>query len=549
MYYVVIKDIQYQYKICRGGETIMSGYYMLVLHTHLPWVKKAGKWPFGEEWLYEAIFDSYLPLLITFSKLYKEGVKFKVAINITPVVAEMLEDTYLQNEALAYIEDLIDRALSDLKTRDMPYRELAEFWFKHFSLLKDEYLRIDKDVVGAFKALASKGVVELFTSAATHGFLPLLGTDGSINLQVGVGVDSFRKRMGFSPNGFWMPECAYRPKETIVVGDRVIERPGIEYFLEKHGIKYTIIDHRALQIEAVKIENGYMPSIPEGEFMSMQPYYLANSSVVAFPRHGRLSEQVWSAGIGYPGDGDYLEFHKRDSETGLKYWRITDKNLDLGYKDIYHPEWASGKIKLHARDFVSKVADVLWEYERKYGAGGYVLTAFDTELFGHWWFEGPNFLYHMIKIMVDNQIEVITPSDFLSVTDINARIFLPRNSWGYMGTFWVWNNEKVSWMWQPLYESEILVKKALMEGKKDKRIIRQMFRELLILEASDWQFLITTGGAVHYAKDMFNLHKSRVDTLAHVLLGEEKIDEDTLKMWEDEDSLFEEIDEKLFLEV
>ncbi|NOZ92979.1 MAG: glycoside hydrolase family 57 protein [Dictyoglomi bacterium] len=527
----------------------MGGYYMLVLHTHLPWVKKAGKWPFGEEWLYEAIFDSYIPLLMTFKKLSEEDVPYKVAVNITPVVAEMLEDTYLQNEAFDYIEDLIDRAESDVKTRDMPYRELARFWLDHFTRLRDFYLDIDKDVVGAFRELEEKGHIELFTSAATHGFLPLLGTDGSINLQVGVGVQSFQDRVGRRPKGFWMPECAYRPKEYAIQGDKVVERPGIEYFLEKHNVAFTIIDHRALRIDRIAIENGYMPSVPEGEYLSMQPYYLADSSVVAFPRHGRLSEQVWSAGIGYPGDGDYLEFHKRDSETGLRYWRITDKNLDLGYKDVYHPEWADGKLRLHAKDFVSKVEDVLWEYEKKYGAGGYVLTAFDTELFGHWWFEGPKFLYHMIKSMVSSGIDVVSPSDYLERSEVGARVYLPRNSWGYMGTFWVWNNDKVAWMWKPLYESEILVKKALMEGKKDKRIIRQMLRELLILQASDWQFLITTGGAVHYAKDRFMLHKERTDTLANVLLGKAEIDEDTLAMWEDEDSLFEEIDENLYLEV
>ncbi len=528
----------------------MKGYYMLVLHTHLPWVKKAGKWPFGEEWLYEAIFDSYLPLLMVFSRLAEEGVPFKVAVNITPVVAEMLEDEYLQNEALDYIEDLIDRAKTDYETREAPYKNLAKFWLEHFTKLRDYYVSIGKDVVGAFKVLDEKGVVELFTSAATHGFLPLLGTDGSVNLQVGVGVESFKDRIGREPAGFWMPECAYRPTEYMIQGDKVVSRPGIEYFLQKHGVKYTIIDHRALRVDRITIENGYNPVATDGDYLSMQPYYLGDSSVVAFPRHGSLSEQVWSAGIGYPGDGDYLEFHKRDSESGLRYWRITDKTLDLGYKDVYHPEWAEGKVILHARDFVSRVEKTLWDFEKKHGVGGYVLTAFDTELFGHWWFEGPQFLYHMIKAMASAGIRVITPSDYLQdCCEVSARVFLPRNSWGYMGTFWVWNNEKVAWMWKPLYEAELLVKKALREGKDDARIRKQLLRELLILQASDWQFLITTGGAVHYAKERFLQHKERVETLAKVLLGEETIDEETLRQWEDEDSLFEHIEEKLFLEV
>jgi len=522
---------------------------MLVLHTHLPWVKKAGKWPFGEEWLYEAIFDSYIPLLISFNALVKEGIKFRVAVNITPVVAEMLQDKYLQNEALSYIEDLIDRAEGDLEGRNKPISELARFWLNYFVQLRDFYVDINKDVVGAFKKLHDAGYIELFTSAATHGFLPLLGLDNSINLQVGQGVESFKDRIGDRPKGFWMPECAYRPKEYIVSNDKIVVRPGIEEFLEKHRIAYTIIDHRALTVDRIAIQQGYKLNMKNGELLSMHPYYLARSSVVAFPRHGRLSEQIWSAGTGYPGDGDYLEFHKKDSGSGLRYWRITDKTLDLGLKDIYHPQWAQNKVQVHALDFVHKVKAALWEYEKMYGVGGYVLTAFDTELFGHWWFEGPQFLYHMIKAMVDNDIMVITPSDYMEINDVVARVFLPRNSWGYMGNFWVWNNDRVAWMWKDIYESELLVKRALLHGKNDERIIKQMLRELLILQASDWQFLITTGGAVHYAKDRFILHKQRVDKLARVLLGEDVIDEETLSTWEDEDSLFAYIKKELFLEV
>ncbi len=527
-----------------------SGAFTFMLHSHLPYARLAGRWPHGEEWIHEALLETYLPLLDVLCNLRDENVQYRLTIGFTPVLAEQLADSLVLDHFDQYLNDRIESAQHDIayfsapETKHDDLRFLAD-WTKN-NYLHVQWLfreRFARDVIGAFKRLQDEGWIEITASAATHAYLPLLRRDSSVHAQIEMGIRTYQRLFGRRPTAFWLPECAYRPA---YIDDTGRKRPGLEHFLAVHGIKvfftetHTITGGTPVGVATGDIVGPYgdikrryvIPAgheTPKRETTTFAPYYVAdtthypyreNSGVAALGRNVRVGQQVWSAETGYPGDFDYREFYRKSGTSGIPYWRITNNKTPLEQKELYQPEWASCKVDQHAEHFAHLVGDQLRAFKKQHGDEyGIVSANYDTELFGHWWFEGVQWLGKVIRHLAQHpDIDMTTASAYITAHAPTEILNLPESSWGTGGTHFVWDNTENHWMWQPIYESETrmetLADAYLEPSADDEIVLAQAARELMLMQSSDWQFLVTTGQAREYAIQRFSQHHARFDKLA-----------------------------------
>jgi 1,4-alpha-glucan branching enzyme len=519
------------------------GAFTFVLHSHLPYCRRAGRWPHGEEWLHEGASETYLPLLNALYDLKEEGVEFRLTIGLTPVLTEQLADPLVLEHLEMYLDEKIAAAKGDVerwKKEGLPHLEyLAGFyqnWYQHtLNTLRD---RFDRNIVGAFRQLQDDGYIEIVTSAATHGYLPLLERDSSIYGQLAVGMASYRRHFGRASRDVWLPECAYRPAFYTRADGEQYYKPGLEEFLADVELGCFFAETHTIEggepvgkaREGVIGPYGDVPKryvvpiagyVEPTERTTYQPYWIGGAEVAAIGRNNRTGMQVWSADWGYPGDFDYREFHKKDGISGLQYWRVTGARLDLAYKDHYHPDWAQYKVGEHARHFTWLVEDLLREYHGRSGQYGIIASNYDTELFGHWWFEGVEWIKAVLRNLSRSEIvELTTASDFLEAHPPEDVLALPESSWGTGGGHFTWDNVDTRWMWPIIHEAERHME-ALVDRHPDAYgdlalVLNQAARELLLLQASDWPFLVTTGQAKEYAIERFNGHVERFHRLAEI---------------------------------
>ncbi|MCM8819620.1 MAG: DUF1957 domain-containing protein, partial [Candidatus Omnitrophica bacterium] len=386
-----------------------KGYLCLVLHTHLPFVRHPEEEYFLEEnWLYEAITETYIPLIHVFERLISDGVYFRLTMSLTPPLIYMLTDKLLQTRYLRHIDKLIQLAQREIERTayDSRFHGLALMYYRRFMEAKETFLRYKCNLVSAFKKFQEKGYIEIIASCATHGFLPNLSVnEQDVIAQINIGVDCYKKVFGRQPLGFWLPECGYYP--------------GVEEILKKAGIKYFFVD-----------SHGIINADPTPRYSVYAPVYCP-CGVAAFGRDWESSKQVWSAKEGYPGDFDYREYYRDigydlDYEyikpyihpsgirinTGIKYYRITGKT---DYKEPYVPEWAKEKAAIHAGNFMFNRERQVEYLASKMEKKPIIVAPYDAELFGHWWFEGPLWLDFLFrKIAFDSKIiTTITPSQYL----------------------------------------------------------------------------------------------------------------------------------------
>ncbi|AEH24426.1 1,4-alpha-glucan branching protein [Pyrococcus yayanosii] len=501
----------------------MKGYFTFVLHTHIPYVRKHGKWPFGEEWLYEAIAESYLPLLMELERLKEKGIKFRLVIGITPILMEQLADGDIKAGFEEYMERKLKKMREDLeKFNDFKLKRAIRFMIGYFEDVYDYWKKIEGDVIGKLRKLQDEGYVEVIASTATHGYLPLLERDEAIEAQIVNGIATYEKHFGKRPKGIWLPECAYRPAgfwRSPSTGE-VVWRKGLEEFLKKHGIEFFFVESHLIDEGPATQQYGViLPA--KSRKSTLRPYFLKNG-IAVFARNRETSMQVWSGDIGYPGDFWYREFHKKAEGSGGQYWRVTGKHIDLAHKEPYEPEKALEKVEEHARHFVSLVKSLLEEFERETGEKGIVVAPYDTELFGHWWFEGVKWLGRVLELMADEGIATTTISEFLNdYRGLRYEIELPEGSWGMFGNHYTWWNPKVEWTWSHIHLAErrmvYLASKYLGEDRFGDRVLEQLGRELLLMESSDWQFLITTGQAKEYGERRVLEHAHYFHRIANAL--------------------------------
>ncbi|MDO8673577.1 MAG: DUF1957 domain-containing protein [Dehalococcoidia bacterium] len=554
-----------------------KGYFSFVLHSHLPYVRKAGRWPHGEEMVHEAIAETYVPLLNALTELKQEGMKPKVTLGLTPVLVEQLGDQDVLNHFELYAQEKTETALSDIsrfeKEEDIPLARLAKFYVDYYQgILESFRQRYGRDLIGAFRQLQDEGNIEILTSAATHAYLPLMERDSTIYAQLKTGVDTYRCHFGRAPRGIWLPECGYRPAYYKGDGESV-HKPGIESFLAELDLGYFFTDTHVIEGGEMvgKVTDdavGPYGGLPErnlvvknderarpGEKTTFRPYYVEASKVAVFGRDERTGLQVWSAANGYPGSFVYREFHRKDAKSGFQYCRITDASGDLSSKQRYDPDLAFKQVEVHAEHFVGLVEERVNDYYSQHDSPGVVVSAYDCELFGHWWFEGVAWLKDVIKQLATSEsIELCTASEYLEAYPPSESMTLPESSWGTGGSHYTWYNEKTAWMWPFIHNAEVrmekLVEKYPNAGGDMLAVLNQMARELVLVESSDWPFLISTGQAGEYATGRFQQHLARFNHLNAIAETGLVRDEDRqfLALTGDLDNPFPQIDYRLFAE-
>ncbi len=512
----------------------------IVLHTHLPYVLHHGNWPHGSDWLCEAVAECYIPLLRMCKRLQAEGMRPGITFDVSPVLCEQLTHPDFPAVFETYCREHTDLALLDKETFQAEGAEaqkhLAQGWAdwyqQQYATFRDEF---EFDIVGQFRKLQDEGAIEVLTCGATHGYLPLLADDASVDLQIQLAVENYKKHFGRQPKGIWLPECAYRPaypwRTYLPVAAYAIAKPrrGIEQFLEDYNLDYFVTDEGALAQSTplgVLSADGKRTPFAETfgaarqqlELRSPLYMYRAGSdyhqqTAAFFTRHRQIALQVWSGETGYPGDPDYLDFHKKYFRSALRYWRVTDNKADMQWKQQYVPEWAEHRALDHARHFT----DIL-ETTVRYNLGRLdqtptICLPFDTELFGHWWFEGPLFLEHVLRNIHSSQVlTATTTTERFLQTQPRTVVALPESSWGRNGHHDVWMNSDVQWTWEREYLLEHRIKMLMQKhssGDWDHnmlRLISNAFRQMLLAQASDWQFLISTFSSREYAQMRFHNH-------------------------------------------
>jgi len=498
------------------------GGFCLVLHGHMPYVLHHGMWPHGEDWLYEAAAETYLPLLSVIEQCSLLNARPRLTVGLTPVLLEQLAHPYFKEGFNSYLRNRSEQAAADRRdferNRQPHAAWLAGRWERFYDGLSAQFARIGLDIPAAFTKWAGTGAVELLTSAATHGYMPLLLEDSSIHAQLRAGLDASRRILGCDPEGIWLPEGAYRPagrwKPAIEWGcpDR---RKGIDELVAAEGLRHFFVD-----------DHMFANTGPDGGPSVHQPVWVDGNggltpSLAAFARDPYICRQVWCGLTGYPADGVYLEFHKRHGpRRGLRYWKVTDRKSDLGSKDYYYPDDVPGTIYGQARHFCGEVKRRLYEYNRQTGRQGVVVACFDAELFGHWWFEGPAFLKDvLLTLNADPEVELCTAGEYLENRPPERTTFLPEGSWGDGGDHRVWANEKLDWLWEIEYRCEALFGKLTYNLPWRRQpalrgLLEKAGRELLLLQASDWPFIITCRQAPDYGIKRFVQHVERFDLFA-----------------------------------
>ncbi|KHG66512.1 1,4-alpha-glucan branching protein [Thermus sp. 2.9] len=515
--------------------------FALVLHGHLPYVRAHGMWPFGEETLYEAMAETYLPLLRALERLWQEGVEARFTLGITPILAEQLADARIRQGFSAYAQDRLERAQGDyLRYQGTDLEKSARHQVTFWELTLDHFHSLSGEILPAFRRAQDRGQVELITSNATHGYSPLLGYDEALWAQIKTGVATHRRHFAQHPTGFWLPEMAYRPRgpwKPPVEGPPEGLRAGVDELLMRAGIRYTFVDAHLVQ--------GGKPLAPYGE-ASLGPvesgeatFYVheLESGLRVLARNQETALQVWSADHGYPGEGLYREFHRKDPLSGLHHWRVTHRQADLAAKAPYDPEAAFAKVREHAAHFVGLVARLARRHPR-----GVILAPYDAELFGHWWYEGVAWLEEVLRLLAREEgVKAVTAKE--AVQGPAVRTALPEGSWGRGGDHRVWLNEATLDYWRQVYRAEGAMREAVRRGVLPSSALQQAMRELLLLEASDWPFLIDTGQAKEYAEERYKAHAERFFRLLRGVSPEE------LKALEEQDNPFPEADFRLYQEL
>ena len=525
-----------------------TGYLALLLHAHLPFVRHPEYPEFLEEdWLYEAITETYVPLLQILQGLARDHVPFQLTMSLTPPLCSMLRDSLLQERYVAYLDRAIALAKQEIeRTRhDSRLHELAKFYFDRFTTCRCLFVDEWKcDLVAVFARLQEQGVLEIITCAATHGFLPLMENfPEAVRAQILLARDSYRECFGRDPQGIWLPECGYVS--------------GIEKMLAEANIRWFVID-----------SHGLMFGQPRPRYAIYAPCFTPGGPA-AFARDRDSARQVWSQEDGYPGDPAYRDFYRdigfdlgpnelgdfspREGVrkfTGIKYHRITGATSE---KDVYNRAWALGAADAHAGHFLESRTKQLQELVQNTNIDPIVVSPYDAELFGHWWFEGPEFLNLFIrKAAYDQQVfKMVTPSQFLAEHPTQQLVVPSASSWGHKGYWEVWLDESNSWIYPHLHMAarrmtELATEFAEKATPLIDRALRQLARELLLAQSSDWAFLMKTGTAKNYATKRTKDHILRFTRLYDQIRGR-SIDEKFLANCEWRDNLFPNLEWRYYI--
>jgi 1,4-alpha-glucan branching enzyme len=493
------------------------GYFALVLHAHLPFVRHPENARHLEErWFFEGLIECYLPLLAAFDRLAEDGVPFAVTMSVTPPLAAMMKDPLLNErfrDHLGRVEKLAAKEAVRLAD-DERLGPVARFYVDELARMRAVYERHGGDVLGGLVGHWDAGRLELLTCSATHCYLPgMLPAREGIRPQLELGVRGFERIVGRRPIGAWLAECAYHP--------------SFDRDLRDAGIRFTLVD-----------THGIDDAAPRPPFGVHAPIVSPNG-VSFFGRDAESSRQVWSRDEGYPGDAYYRDFYRDIGfdlpatelmgeigddgarlMTGLKYYRITGKDID---KEPYQPGIAREKAAVHAANFVFNRAAQIRHLASTMQTPPIVVSPYDAELYGHWWFEGPMFLEALFRALpaTNGEVEAITLKDYLDRHPVTVEATPSASSWGAGGYGEVWVSPEAAWSWRHVHHATRYVAWLVAQHRGatgDRgRALDQAIRELLLLQSSDWSFILKTGTAMGYAEARIRAHTRRLRHLGHLV--------------------------------
>ncbi len=490
----------------------------LVLHAHLPFVRHPEHEDFLEErWLFEAVLECYLPLLEVLDGLLRDGVPHRVALSVSPTLGHMLTDPLLLRRLGRHLEKIERFLVAESQRPEVPETTatLLRFYRDRTRRMRRAFVETHGGhLISSLRRLASSGSVELVATAATHAFLPLLiPCPPAVRAQIRVGIAEHQRLFGEAPRTFWLPECGYDP--------------ALDDALTGNGIDVVVLEG-----------HGLITGTPAPEMGIRAPVQTPRGLLVV-SRDTSLCKLVWDAQMGYPGNAHYREFHRdvgydlpperlhplaiptgEPSPTGIKLHRVTGPGLE---KLAYDPILASATVGAHASHFLHHVAGTTSVYRSHAGAPPIALAAFDAELFGHWWFEGPQWLDQVLRQLAFEHpdLRAAGPRELLQSFPIVEQIEPAPSSWGAGGHATTWLAPENDWI-VPQVLSASFRMAALVQQRPDARglelrALNQALRELMLAQASDWPFLIARGTASDYALGRVHTHLGRFAELASSL--------------------------------
>ncbi|KOX16242.1 1,4-alpha-glucan branching protein [Saccharothrix sp. NRRL B-16348] len=449
----------------------------MVLHSHLPWLAHHGAWPVGEEWLYQAWAHSYLPVVDLLERFAAEGREDVLTLGVTPVLAAQLDDPYSLRGLHDWLGNWQLRAHSAAaRLPDLAAREhRASAW-----ALDRFETRWRHGFSPVLRSLVDSRTVELLGGPAAHPFQPLL--DPRLRaFSLRTGLDDTAQRIGSAPEGIWAPECAYAP--------------GMEHDYARAGVRRFLVDGPSLR----------------GDTAAGRP--VGTSDVVAFGRDLEVSYRVWSPKVGYPGDPAYRDFHTYDHPSGLKPARVTGKKVEPADKRPYDPDLAAEAVQRHAADFVDTVVMRLRALKEQHGRPSLVVAAYDTELYGHWWHEGPAWLEAVLRQLPEAGVRVTTLRGAVEAGHVGAPVDVPPSSWGAGKDWHVWDGPQVADIVHGNAEVQRELLALDLSGEVRDPVADQAVREALLALSSDWAFMVTKDSAADYARYRAKVHADRFSEL------------------------------------
>ena len=511
-----------------------KGELAFVLHAHLPYVRKNEINSLEEDWLFQAILECYVPLLkvIEEESQNKEN-NAKLTISLSPTLITLLTNSKLQKKFPEWINTRIN-FLSELPVKEA---KASEFLRKNIERHLSYWEECDGDIVKKFRDLYLAEYIDILTCAATHGYLPILRENPTTVVgQIKTAIQCHKDIFGFRPKGVWLPECAYYE--------------NLDDILLDCGIRYAILDG-----------HGILNSKPRPRYGIYSPI-CSTKGVAFFGRDSQSTMPVWSATEGFPGDPCYREFHKdlgwelsidklkekgilSQRPLGLKFHKITSSTIPLGEKHIYSEIDAKTKAQEHADIYLTERLEQLKNLSLSTSFKPLLVAPFDAELFGHWWYEGPEFIRNIFRkaskysIKLSHLKEILDKKPSLQICDPSP------SSWGQGGYHNYWLNDANSWIVPEITKAGFVFSDIVSNPKKinsiRKRVLQQAGRELLLSQSSDWSFILKAGTTTKLAKDRIKRHLTRFWKLIRMYEEEKILDINFLEDIEEEDQIFPEI--------
>ncbi len=507
-----------------------KGNLAIVLHAHLPYVRSEEPGSLEEDWFFQALVECYLPLLETLEEASSSNDQApKITIGLSPTLLSLLEDEVLKNRFEKWIEVRLE-VLNSLKTDNI---KAALHLSDHLKRQLLSWKKCRGDLIGRFEKLQILNVIDILTCAATHGYLPLLRENPeAVRGQLKTAVREHRRLFKNSPFGIWLPECAYYE--------------GLDELMAESGLKYAVLDG-----------HGLLNADPRPRYGLYAPI-CTKRGVAFFGRDSESTLPVWSARDGYPGNSNYREFHRdlgwdlsvenlkkigiNDKRPlGIKLFKISSKNTSLEDKEKYDPQSAQESVEKDAENYLKERRKQLIKLEQSMKIEPLLIAPFDAELFGHWWFEGPNFLSQLFIKSKKEGVKLITLKEYLQIKPKVQLCNPSPSSWGQGGFHDYWLNDSNAWIvheWSKAGREMVSICSKGLEKESDIKIIKQAGRELLLCQSSDWSFILKAGTTTELAKERINLHIKRFWLLINTLKFKKDIEPKILKEIEKEDCIF-----------